>query len=92
MERVEEGLRAFGNDLRKSSKTGRGLCGLQGSLRTRKGRGRGLPFLLPPPGPPPHRGGWAGQAPQEEAVSLAPCPPVQQGRAGCLGAGLCLVL
>lgn len=84
----------MGDYLRRPSGTGRGPWGQQGSLRTLGGApgsegGAGAfppPSFLPPP--VPHTAGaGAGQAPWEEALSLAPGPPVQRGRADGQGRG-----
>lgn len=84
----------LGDYLRRPSGTGSGPWGQQGSLRTLGGApgsegGAGAfppPSFLPPP--VPHTAGaGAGQAPWEEALSLAPGPPVQRGRADGQGRG-----
>lgn len=78
--RVGEGLGHLEDDLRGSGGTGppgdsRGASGLQEVLQAQ--REHPPPFFRPHPALLPTAEAGAGQAPWEEAVSLAPCPPVQ---------------
>lgn len=62
----------------------RGASGLQEVLQAQ--REHPPPFFLPHPALLPTAEAGAGRAPWEEAVSLAPCPPVQgwTGRGGAM--------